>query len=215
MRMSDAVKRYFRLQKIVGRWEGKEKMMKRVMALAVGILWLCTAGSNADVIALHSDLMRSDCTATLTVWDGMVLYLFHYSPGGATGSRFVLPREIAFGNIEGPWLVDEQFPHTGVPEQGIEFHYGSCKSGLVYVTSVVYYDVVGLGGWPVCREQRILAHPSSQSGQAETITCVGTAEAADPFHGMLSYTPGCPCPTVTGVASQSRTWGAIKSVFAQ
>ncbi len=188
------------------------------LAAAVIILSLNPRTIHADVIALHGDsLQTSTCDGGLSQPDILaVFYLFHHSSEGATGSRFVIPRPdcLDFGGVYGPNLVQSAFASTGNLESGIEFQYGACLSGWIFVAVVAYIDWIGLTSGSCC-EQPIHPHPDATSGQVEAFDCDNVAKGATPRRGIVGVTSSCPCDTVTGIHDDTLygTWGSIKALY--
>ena len=191
--------------------------MRAIFPALAGMIALVATSvdGRADVIGIYTDPLRTDCDAPPINDKFVIFHVFHYSAGGAIGSRFRFPRPacLQVSSIDGPMLNEKPFPWTGDLENGIEFSYGACLTGWTFVVSVVYWDVVNLGGWPNCCEQQILAHPSSLSGYVEAIDCGGSPRDAVSFSGFLTLTEVCQCSVATGIAYPTYTWGAIKELF--
>ncbi len=192
--------------------------MIRSTALAlVTFIALCAmlGDAHGDVIAIYRDLSRTECDTPPFLGVSVTFFVFHYSAGGATGSRFRVPRPgcLIVTSITGPRLSTDPFPWTGDVKNGIEFSYGACLTGWTFVASVRYFDVVSLGGWPFCCEQQVLTHPGSSTGQVEAIDCGGAAAEATVFTAFITHTAGCLCSVATGIPNGSFTWGAIKELY--
>lgn len=168
-----------------------------------------------DAIALYGDTLRTDCIAIPNVNLLASFVIFHYSASGTSGSQFRIPRPVcmSFDNIVGPILLQAAFPTVGNLESGIKFQYGECLTGWIRLGWVVYFDPTGLGGWPVCCEQPVLAHPAAASGQVEEFDCVGSSGVVPAFSGVISISGGCSCSVVTGIQNQTTTWGVIKEMY--
>ncbi len=193
-------------------------MKRAIFPVLAGIIALVATSvdGRADVIGIYTDSTRTDCAAIPIGGPSFLLFfVYHYSAEGASGCRFRFPRPPCIGasTINGPILNDKPFSWTGDLESGIEFDYGACLTGWTFVASVAYWDVVGLGGWPNCCEQQILAHPSSLSGYVEAIDCGGSPRDAVAFSGFLTLTEVCQCSVATGIAYPTCTWGAIKALY--
>jgi hypothetical protein len=183
------------------------------------IVWgTCATDSTAqsDGIFLFGDSLRTTCTDTLMDEYLVIFHMYHYAPSGAQGSRLRIPREpcIVFGNISGPGLYTS-LATTGMLEGGIEFSYGECRTGWIYLGAFSYYDVMGLGGLPTCCEQLILPHPSATTGMVESIDCAGTAQVVTAHTGIIKGNDTCPCPVVTGIVDNPPTWGRVKALYQQ
>ena len=144
------------------------------LLLAVALATLPATPSQADFIALFDDSLRTDCSESAPPGQRQALFhVFHYSSSGATGSRFQLPKPACeFFDISGPMGPQlTAFPFTGSFKGGVEFQYGACLTGWIYLGVVFYLDIVGLGSYPICCEYPPVAHPSATTGQVEAFDC--------------------------------------------
>jgi hypothetical protein len=194
--------------------------MRRLITIGLAVLACVSLGvtsssGQSDVIALYGDTMRTDC-AGYPEDDMVVLYIFHYSPSGATGSQFriAMPACLeATGEIIGPSLGQPAYPSTGNLKTGITFQYGVCLTGWIYVATFAYYDIMGLGGFGACCEQPVLAHPAASTGQVEAFDCQAVPRVALGVSGMVTTVTGCSCSTPTGIPNQDTSWGSIKELY--
>ena len=175
-------------------------------------------GAQAEIVALYGDSLETGtCDGSQFQPQALaIFYIFHYSSSGATGSRFAIspPNCLTFGGIIGPFLFQPAFPSTGTLETGIEFNYGACLSGWIYIGVVGYWDLLGLTSG-FCCEHPILPHPSASSGQVEAMDCSNSPKVATAHSGIVGVNESCPCSVVTGIrGDRQTTWGAIKSLYA-
>ena len=169
--------------------------------------------SQNEVVALFGDSARTDCYAWVDEGYGVGgYYVFHYSASGATGSRFLLPHMACLFDVEGPYLHYSPHAYVGRPSVGIQFEYGTCLTGWIFVAELWYVDSSGFG-FPFCCEQPVLAHPYASSGEPEAHDCAGAWKIVEGNSGFMIGDPSCPCSTPTGILSEMTTWGRIKATF--
>jgi hypothetical protein len=192
-----------------------KNLVAGIFAVIVTLLTCSTISTaQSDGIFLFGDSLRTSCTDTVYREYSAFFYMYHHAPSGAQGSRFLIPRDpcILSDNIVGPYVYTPH-PKTGTLETGIEFNYGQCRSGWIYVGVISYWDIIGLDGMPFCCEQLILPHPSAATGMVESIDCAGEAQTAAIHTGIFNGNSTCPCPVVTGITDRPITWGAIKALY--
>ena len=193
----------------------RQMIMIGLAVLAFVSLNLTSSSGQTDVIALYGDTLRTECSAYPE--DCMVvLFIFHYSLSGATGSQFQIampPCLEATGEIIGPSMGQPAYPSTGTLETGITFQYGTCLTGWIYVTTFAYVDIMGLGGFGACCEQPVLAHPGASTGQVEALDCQSIPRVASGVSGMVTTVAGCSCTIPTGIPNRETSWGRVKELF--
>jgi hypothetical protein len=195
------------------------KVWAHILTVAAVILFVATdaaIGQN-DVIALFSDIDRSSCGVEWPMDFPVYIYVFHYAqPAGATGSRFSLPRPLGpTGNISDPLFYSWQYPWTGTIQGGLEFSYGSCLDGWIFLCIIYYWDCCGLGGWGQCCAQTVEPHDSSLTGQIETLDCEGIAHPAIGRSWIGDMVDSCLCVVPTGIQYHPTTWGSIKGMYSE
>jgi hypothetical protein len=191
--------------------------MARFIGLTVLVIALTSFSTTtqADVIALYGDTLRTDCNIDFSE-DVAIFYIFHYSTAGASMCQFRIPRVscMDFGGILGPTMWQPAYPYTGDIETGIAFDYGACLTGWIYLAVGTYWDMIGLTGG-LCCEQTVLEHPGASTGQPEAFDCQGQPSVALGLSGFITDEPVCTCDVPTAIPDQPHTtWGAIKALYA-
>jgi hypothetical protein len=189
--------------------------MKVVLLLLMAVAFVSGSASQGecDTIALFADTLQTSCGGPIPEDGWFFFHIFHYSAAGATGSRFRLPEVGCLAGNIGGYGWDYRFPVIGGYFSGVEFSYGECLTGWVYLGAIVYIDCCGLGGWGRCCEQRVEAHPDAMTGMVEAIDCSGTSQVAEGQSGFINIDDTCPCGTPTGIAERKNTWGALKALY--
>jgi hypothetical protein len=190
--------------------------MLKIRILIVSILLSGgPASGQINTINLYGDTLHTDCSIAHE-WGqiAIVAHVFHYSSSGAMSSRFSAPDPGCF--IEGTYARDiAVFPATtGNSQTGITINYGACLTGWIFVLSIIYMDVTGLGS-PDCCAYPVLADPSAPSGQIEILDCSNNVVPGGGISGIVNGTPQCPCDIVTGIFEYHNTWGRIKSLYTE
>lgn len=188
-------------------------MKKTILILIVaGTVLVLNSEGKCDTIALFADTLRSSCGGPEPDYE-FFFYVFHYSASGASGSRFMLADvDCVAGNI-GRWHWEYAFPPTGSFFSGVEFSYGGCITGWIYLGAIIYADCCGLGGWGPCCEQKVEAHPDASSGMPEALDCSAVYQVADGLSGIININDSCPCGVLTGIVDRRNTWGSIKALY--
>ena len=190
----------------------------RNVVLAAAFLTIVEAGNaRGDSVALYADSLRTTCAGIPNEFSGVLLWIYHYAPAGATGLRLRIPEPPCLADIYGPSPVSTPFIKIGSITAGVEFQYSECLSGWIYVGLTALFDILGLGGWTSCCEIPMLAHPASLSGEIEIRSCDGEWIPVPHVSVIINSNPTCPCDTPTGIIDPEpaipSTWGAIKALY--
>lgn len=190
--------------------------LRNVLLASMLLATIEVGDARGDTVALYADSLRTTC-AGIPSQDRVLLWIHHYAPAGATGLRFRIPEPPCLVEIEGPISTMSPFTKIGRIDTGIEFQYGACLSGWVYVGVTWLFDYLGLGGWSSCCEVSMLAHPASLSGDIEIRSCDDEWIPAPHVSVIIYPNPTCPCDTPTGIIDPEppmpSTWGAIKALY--
>jgi hypothetical protein len=121
--------------------------------------------------------------------------------------QFSAPRPACFAAA---WLGDTPaFPVTiGNSQSGVSIGFGACRTPPVLALTITYY---GFGATPPDCIYLTLPNPNNPSGLIQFADC--NFEAVDvPGGGNYINPPEADCWTI---ATESKTWGGVKSLFAE
>jgi len=168
-------------------------------------------GGNAGSVMLYGDPAFTSCAITdLDPGGGLIsVYVVHEFHSGASGIQFSAP-------VPGCWtgaiyLADTNaFPLViGDTQTGMAVSYGGCLPGPILITTVLIF---GQGQAGECCEYLVLPDPRAASGQVEGVDCAFHLTYPNSGLAVVNPNPSCPCGHLVSV--ETKTWGAVKALYA-
>ncbi len=164
----------------------------------------------ADTMGVYADNGGINCNIVANYAGVLMVYVVHFSPGGATASQFMARKPACWTGAV--WLGDSTPFCPGVgcgdSQMGIALAYGACRIQAIHVLTISYF-IQGSG--QMCCTYPVLPHPWSAAEQIEVLDCQFNPGVAGGLVATVNGGPTCPCGYPVPV--EETTWGQVKSLY--
>jgi len=180
----------------------------RTLVLTVSLLLVAgMAIAGAGSIGIFADPAGMNCNLPDPGVGLVKYYVVQVFTTGSTGVAYSAPKPSCFA---GTWLSDDnQFSvFIGTSQTDFLVGYGLCLAGTVHIQTMNFFTT---GVSQSCCKYTVLKSPSE--GRIAAVDCDFNYWIPDPAGGTgtINANPGCTCD----VPAQEKTWGQVKSLYAE
>ena len=173
----------------------------------LGLSWFVAGWVHADTIGLYADSQGVQCNLVDTAGAVLPIYVVHVSSAGSAGCQFSAPKPACM--VGAIWLTDVvPFFELGNTQVGVTFGYGTCKTGPIHVTTMIFF---GYGTSEPCCQYPVLPDPYAPQNEVLVVECDNEVVAAGGLVGIVNGNASCPCGYP--VAVEETTWGNVKALY--
>jgi len=188
--------------------------MKKLSMVALFLLLATSVFAHEGSVGLYTTQAATDCDAFVPPGTPTNIYLMYYrsdaGPDGISGVEFMIekssPSIFFLAPTWNPETIQIGDLATGI---GVAFTvecFGAGQS-LVWIGTIQVMDIGGVPGWIL----KVVGDPSSLEGNGLNVSICDETKSMQPVLGgwFVASEGGC------NVSNDSRSWGAIKSLYSE